>query len=98
MPGVPRLWAESGDGYDGNAVGVFEPVTAGGDHHELARLAGHYLFSDFCRGQIWALPPGGGDVVEVAASGRSVSSSGTDAGGEVYVLTFWGAALRIVPP
>jgi glucose/arabinose dehydrogenase/Leucine-rich repeat (LRR) protein len=61
-------------------------------------LAGHYLFSDFCRGQIWALPPDGGGVVEVAASGRAVSSFGTDADGEVYVLTFWGPAHRIVPP
>ncbi len=63
----------------------------------IPELVGHYLFSDFCRGQIWALPPDGGDVVEIAVSPRSVSSFGTDAGGEVYVLTFGGAALRLAP-
>ena len=62
----------------------------------VGALAGHYLFSDFCRGQLWALPLDGGDVIEVAASPRSVASFGTDAGGEVYVLTFWGAVLRVV--
>ncbi len=64
----------------------------------IPALVGHYLFSDFCRGQLWALPPDGGDVVEIAVSPRSVSSFGTDADGEVYVLTFWGTALRIVLP
>jgi len=64
----------------------------------IPALVGHYLFSDFCRGQVWALPPDGGDVVEIAVSPRSVSSFTADADGEVYVLTFWGAALRIVLP
>ena len=63
----------------------------------IPELVGYYLFSDFCRGQIWALPLDGGDVVEIAVSPRSVASFGTDAGGEVYVLTFWGAVLRLAP-
>ena len=63
----------------------------------IPTLAGHYLFSDFCRGQLWALPPDGGEVVEIAVSPRSVASFGADADGEVFVLTFWGAVLRIVP-
>ncbi len=61
-------------------------------------LAGHYLFSDICGGQLWALPPGGGDVVELAVSPRQISSFGIDAHGEMYVLTTRGAVLHIVPP
>ena len=61
-------------------------------------LAGHYLFADFCSGLVWALPPGGGDAVEIAVSPRPVSSFGEDAAGEVYLLTFGGAALRIEGP
>ena len=63
----------------------------------IPALAGHYLFSDFCSGRLWAFPLDGGEVVEVAVSPRPVSSFGTDADGEVYVLTFGGAVLRIVP-
>ena len=63
----------------------------------IPALVGHYLFGDFCSARIWALPLDGGDVVEVAVSPRPVVSFGTDADGEVYVLTFDGAVLRIVP-
>ena len=56
----------------------------------IPTLVGHYLFSDICGGQLWALPPDGGDVVQVAAFPRTVSSFGTDADGEVYALTFGG--------
>ena len=62
----------------------------------IPALVGHYLFGDFCSGRIWALPLDGGAVVEVAVSPRPVASFGTDADGEVYVLTFGGAVLRIV--
>ena len=74
-------------------------VTGGVVYHggAIPELAGHYLFSDFCSGRLWALPLDGGEVVEVAVSQRPVSSFGTDADGEVYVLTFGGAVLRIVP-
>ena len=65
---------------------------------EAAReLVGHYLFSDFCSGRLWALPLDGGAVVEVAVAPGRVSSFGTDADGEVYLLTFDGPVLRIVP-
>ncbi|MCY4437936.1 MAG: PQQ-dependent sugar dehydrogenase [Chloroflexi bacterium] len=64
----------------------------------IQALVGHYLFSDFCRGQLWALPPNGGAVVEIADIQRPVSSFGTDADGEVYVLTFWGTVFRLALP
>ena len=67
---------------------------------EIPALVGHYLFADYCRGQVWALPPDGGDVAEITVSPRSVSSFAVDDDGEVYVLTFWGAAFQIAlsPP
>ena len=64
----------------------------------IPALVGHYLFSDFCRGQLWALPPDGGDVVELAVIPRAVSSFGTDADGEVHIVTWGGAVLRIANP
>ncbi len=63
----------------------------------VPEIAGHYLFSDFCSGRLWVLPPDGGEVVEVAVAPGRVSSFGTDADGEVYLLTFEGPVLRIVP-
>ena len=63
----------------------------------VPEIVGHYLFSDFCSGRLWALPLDGGAVVEVAVAPGRVSSFGTDADGEVYLLTFEGPVLRIVP-
>ena len=66
--------------------------------HDAPSLAGSYLFADYCSGRLWALAPAGGAVVEVARSPRQVASFGTDAQGEVYLLTFGGAILRIAAP
>ncbi len=64
----------------------------------LPALTGHYLFSDYCEGWLWALPPDGGDVIELGRISRPVVSFGLDDAGEVYVLTRDGAILRIVAP
>ena len=64
---------------------------------DVPSLRGSYLFSDFCNGTIWALPPGGGEVVAIARNPDSVVSFGTDLAGEVYIVTFGGPILRIVP-
>jgi glucose/arabinose dehydrogenase len=58
-------------------------------------LAGSYLFADFCSGRVWALPTSGGAATQIARSPRDVVSFGTDAAGEVYLLTFDGPVLRI---
>ena len=63
-------------------------------------LAGSYLFGDFCSGRIWALAPGAAEAVEIARAERGVAAFGTDAGGEVYVVTFDGSRgelLRLGP-
>ena len=64
----------------------------------IPTLAGSYLFADYCSGRLWALDPAGGAVTEIARSTRQVSSIGADAAGEVYLLTFGGAILRVEAP
>lgn len=61
------------------------------------RLAGNYLYGDFCSGQIWALPATGGEPALVAGedSDRRISSFATDSRGEVYLLVHGGPILRI---
>jgi glucose/arabinose dehydrogenase len=61
----------------------------------IPALVGHYLFSDHCGGQLWAVPPDGGELVEISVIPAPVSSFGTDSNGEVYILSFGGPALRI---
>ena len=57
------------------------------------------MFGDFCSGRVWALD---GDtnsewrMIQIADLPISLSSFGTDAAGEVYVLTFGGPILRLV--
>ena len=64
---------------------------------EVPSLAGSYLFADFCGDAVWALPPGGGEAVEIARGAESVAAFGTDLAGEVYLLAFGGPIVRIAP-
>lgn len=64
----------------------------------LTWLRGAYLYADFCSGRIWAVRHDGSKVTEereMANTGRSVSSFGEDAAGEVYVLAFDGVVYRM---
>jgi glucose/arabinose dehydrogenase len=54
----------------------------------IAGLRGHYLFSDYCRGTVWALSrpaEGGAAVALLLESQRSISSFGEDNRGELYL-------------
>ncbi|MCY3800475.1 MAG: PQQ-dependent sugar dehydrogenase, partial [Chloroflexi bacterium] len=65
----------------------------------IPRLDGVYLFADFCGGRVWALDHDadtGWRMIEIADLPLPVSSFGTDAAGNVYVLTFGGPILRLV--
>ncbi len=62
----------------------------------IPALVGYYLFSDFCSKKLWAMPLAGGGVVELATFEGQVSSFGTDADGEVYLLRLRQPVLRIV--
>ena len=70
-------------------------------------LRGTYFYADYCSNQIWSLRASGGQVTEtrertadLASSGSAigqVTSFGTDALGEVYVVDRGGEIFRIVP-
>jgi hypothetical protein len=68
---------------------------------KMPELAGHYLFSDFCRGFIKSFRYGGGDAKElktwIASTGHAITSFGMDAKGELYVATISGDLYRIKP-
>ena len=56
----------------------------------LPRLTNAHLFADYCRGQIWALTPnqtGGWSQRLIAAGGQNITAFGTDAAGEMYLLS-----------
>ena len=69
----------------------------------IPELHGHYFFSDFCGGWLRSLAYENGQVTEEKdwepELGRlgTVTSFGTDAQGELYVTTFEGDLLKIVP-
>ena len=70
----------------------------GGVHHPAN---GAYLFGDYCSGRIWALEGDaetGWSMREIAQAGYRILAFGTDADGEVYVLTRDGPILRLETP
>ena len=65
----------------------------------IPSLAGTYLFSDFGSGTLWNLtegPPGTWTRQTLLSTGRSVSSFGQDAAGELYLLDLSGTVLKLV--
>jgi glucose/arabinose dehydrogenase len=66
----------------------------------LPELAGAYLFSDYCTGQVWALSQNGsGDWMprKLLDTPFQVTSFGEDAAGEVYVLGADGDVYQLSP-
>ncbi len=64
------------------------------------RATGAYLFGDYCAGGITALVAEGGrliDTARLADQPAQVASFGTDADGEVYVLSLGGGVYRLDP-
>ena len=61
-------------------------------------LTGVYLFGDYCTGRVWALAgdaDSGWLMLEVADLDQPLSSFGTNADGEVFILTFAGPLVRL---
>ena len=62
-------------------------------------LDGHYVFTDFCSGRLWALAPGGPNgwtVAEVGRTAWNVVAFGEDDRGEVWAVDLAnGALLRL---
>jgi glucose/arabinose dehydrogenase len=63
------------------------------------RLAGAYLFADYCTGRIFAIDSAASELVppvEVGSGSGSISAFGEGADGELYVLSLGGAISRVV--
>jgi glucose/arabinose dehydrogenase len=102
---------EGGTNPDGAVLPVFEydrseggcSVTGGVVYRGSAipALDGAYLFTDYCDGRLRAIRAAGGETVDERTfddvSGNSLVSFGTDAAGEVYVLSLDGAIYRLDP-
>ena len=69
----------------------------------LPRLAGSYLFSDYCSNRLWALTPDGAGgwsrrlAAPPAAAVPNIIAFGTDAAGEMYVLAANRQLLKLEP-
>ncbi len=75
----------------------------------LSWFQGHYLFGDFCTGQLWSFRYVGGQITELVdrtpeldppgqAAVQSVTSFGEDAAGELYIVDFTGGEIfKVVP-
>ncbi len=93
---LPVLEVEHGDAGTCSITGgvVYRGV-------EIPELYGHYLFSDYCGGYLRSFPlesptdPPTDWTDQVGIAGQ-VTAFGTDAAGEVYVLTAAGPVLRLV--
>ena len=62
-------------------------------------LKGAYIFGDYCGGRVWALDSIAESewrLIEIADLDRPLSSFGTDADGEVIMVTFGGPLVRLV--
>ncbi|MPZ98973.1 MAG: hypothetical protein GEU80_06460 [Dehalococcoidia bacterium] len=62
----------------------------------LPALDGYYLFSDFCSGEVSALPPGESEPRVLTAGGGRAVSFAVDADGEVLVVDHQGGVYRLV--
>jgi glucose/arabinose dehydrogenase len=81
--------------HDGNCSVTGGYVYRGEAH---ADLVGGYFFADYCSGRVWAIDSTENEVREptlVLESGRSISSFGEDAAGELYVTDLDGELLRL---
>ncbi len=61
-------------------------------------LFGHYLFSDYCQGQIWSLAQFNGEWIRTLLldTNYNVGSFGEDVNGEIYLLNYAGEAYHIL--
>jgi hypothetical protein len=64
----------------------------------ISSLSNTYIFGDFSSGKIWGLKENSGAWTRtlLLSSGRSLSSFGQDAAGEIYVVDYSGSILKLV--
>lgn len=97
---VPVLEYENGDAPDGGCSITGGPVYRG---NAIPELDGHYFYADWCRGWIKSFLLVDGEVTNEVdwrsdlGEINQINGIGTDANGEMIVVTFDGQVLRIVP-
>ncbi len=73
-------------------------VTGGYVYHgaDLPELDGWYVFGDYCSGRIWGVDATNpGAIIPLADTGVQVTAFGQSPDGELYIVTFDGAVLRL---
>ena len=63
---------------------------------ENTSFQGKYIYGDFVSGRIWALNEDGSSNELLSESHLSISSFGTDANQELYILAFDGSIYKLV--
>jgi len=66
---------------------------------QIASLQGHYIYGDYCSGNIWALAYNGSAVAEnklLVVSSLSITSFGVDLAGNLYILDRQGGIYTLV--
>jgi uncharacterized repeat protein (TIGR03806 family) len=66
--------------------------------NNVPALRGHYVFGDFCTGEVWGLPQGSNSAQPLASSGLAISSFGEGNDGEVYVIGYGNGRLYRIAP
>jgi hypothetical protein len=67
---------------------------------QIPDLQGFYLYGDWCAGTLWAAHLDSAGNWQTAVSldtGRQISAFGQDEAGELYVVDYGGAILRLEP-
>jgi glucose/arabinose dehydrogenase len=66
---------------------------------QLPALRGLYLYGDYCNGRVWYTRPNGTDIWssgDLAQTERQITAFGEDDYGELYLVDFKGALLKLV--
>ena len=97
---APILEYDHGDSPDSGCSVTGGPVYRG---DAIPELDGHYFFADWCAGWVKSLQYVDGDVTnqndwrDDLGLIEQINGMGTDANGEIVIVTFDGQVLRIVP-
>ncbi|MPZ98983.1 MAG: glucose sorbosone dehydrogenase [Dehalococcoidia bacterium] len=84
-------------GRDGGGCSVTGGVVYRGVR--VPEVAGAYLYSDYCSGEVWAISAADpAEPVLIAGGAGSVTAFSVDHEGEMYLLRFDGAIMRVVSP
>jgi glucose/arabinose dehydrogenase len=61
-------------------------------------FVGHYVYGDYCSGNVWTIPAGGNSPTYHGAKGVNISSFGEGENGEVYMTDLGGRLYWVVAP